>query len=125
MGVGLALDEFGTGFSSLSHLLRFPIDTIKIDRSFVSALGDQRRPDLLLALVNLARTLGLRIVAEGIEDEIQLEYLRSIGCHQGQGYHLAMPLEPKDVERLLVDGGLIGGKARPMGQVVSMDARRA
>jgi diguanylate cyclase (GGDEF)-like protein len=125
MGVGLALDDFGTGFSSLSHLLRFPIDTIKIDRSFVSALGDQRRPDLVLALVNLARSLGLRTVAEGIEDEIQLEYIRSIGCQQGQGYHLAIPLEPNEVERLLVDGGLIGGKARPMGQVVSMDARRA
>jgi EAL domain-containing protein (putative c-di-GMP-specific phosphodiesterase class I) len=88
-------------------------------------LGDQRRPGLLLALVNRARTLGLRIVAEGIEDAIQLEYLRSIGCHQGQGYHLAMPLEPNEVERLLIDGSLLGGKAGPMGQVVSMDARRA
>ena len=100
--VVLALDDFGTGFSSLSHLYEFPIDIIKIDRSFVGALGiDTRSPDLVKALVELGHTLGLTIVAEGVEQAAQLEYLRSIGCERAQGYYFAKPLDAEDLETFL------------------------
>jgi len=100
--VGLALDDFGTGFSSLSHLYEFPIDMIKIDRSFVGALGiDARSPDLVKALVELGHTLGLTVVAEGVEQAAQLEYLRSIGCERAQGYYIAKPLNAEDLEKFL------------------------
>ena len=100
--VRLALDDFGTGFSSLSHLHEFPIDIIKIDRSFVAALGrGGRRPELVKALVGLGRTLGLVVVAEGVEDAAQLEYLRSIGCDRAQGYLFARPLTAEQLEKFL------------------------
>jgi diguanylate cyclase (GGDEF)-like protein len=100
--VQLALDDFGTGFSSLSHLYEFPIDIIKIDRSFVAALGtDDRRPELVKALVELGRTLGLVVVAEGVETAAQLEYLRSIGCERAQGYYFAKPLNAERLELFL------------------------
>jgi len=100
--VQLALDDFGTGYSSLSHLYEFPIDIIKIDRSFVGALGiDTRSPDLVKALVELGHTLGLTVVAEGVEQAAQLEYLRSIGCERAQGYYFAKPLNAEDLERFL------------------------
>lgn len=100
--VQLALDDFGTGFSSLSHLYEFPIDIIKIDHSFVGALGiDTRSPDLVKALVELGHTLGLTVVAEGVEQAAQLEYLRSIGCERAQGYYFAKPLNAEDLERFL------------------------
>jgi diguanylate cyclase (GGDEF)-like protein len=107
LGVRLALDDFGTGFSSLSHLHEFPIDIIKIDRSFVSAIGDgSKRSELVRALVSLGTTLGLVVVAEGIEDRAQLEYLRSIGCELGQGYYFAKPLEADRLEMLLPQASL-------------------
>jgi diguanylate cyclase (GGDEF)-like protein len=102
LGVELALDDFGTGFSSLSHLYEFPIDIIKIDRSFVAALGvDKRRPGLVKAIVDLGKALGLVVVAEGIEQEAQLEYLRSIGCTRAQGYYFAKPLDAEALEAFL------------------------
>ena len=97
--VELALDDFGTGFSSLSHLYEFPIDIIKIDRSFVAAVGtNERRPELVKAIVELGRTLGLMVVAEGVETLTQLEYLRSIGCQRAQGYYFAKPLDAEHLE---------------------------
>ena len=100
--VELALDDFGTGFSSLSHLYEFPIDIIKIDRSFVGALGiDTRSPDLVKALVELGHTLGLAVVAEGVEELAQLKYLRSIGCERAQGYYFAKPLPADQLETFL------------------------
>lgn len=102
LGVDLALDDFGTGFSSLSHLLNFPIDIIKIDRVFIAALGvEGHRPALALALVNLGRTLGLCVVAEGIEKRNQLELLLAIECEQGQGNYFEEPLEASLLEPLL------------------------
>jgi len=100
--VELALDDFGTGFSSLTHLYEFPIDIIKIDRSFIAAIGvDARRPDLVKALVELGKTLGLVVVAEGVEQAGQLDYLRSIGCERAQGYYFAKPLPADQMEKLL------------------------
>jgi EAL domain-containing protein (putative c-di-GMP-specific phosphodiesterase class I) len=126
LGVRLALDDFGTGFSSLSHLLWFPIDMIKVDRSFVAALGrDDRSSDLLLAVVNLGRTLGLDVVAEGIEGPGQGDYLRSIGCRWGQGYHFARPLPPADLIRHLVEESALRVVEPPVAPLVALcDARR-
>jgi EAL domain-containing protein (putative c-di-GMP-specific phosphodiesterase class I) len=101
IGVQLAMDDFGTGYSSLAHLRRFPLDVIKVDRSFVSALGDGQGSSIAGAIVSLAGALGLRTVAEGIEDEEQLRAVRALGCDLGQGYHLARPMPAEDLTRLL------------------------
>lgn len=86
-GILIALDDFGTGYSSLTHLRDFPIDQIKIDKSFVSGLGkNAESPAIIKAVVELAHTLGMTVVAEGIETEAQYEFLRTIGCDSGQGY---------------------------------------
>jgi diguanylate cyclase (GGDEF)-like protein/PAS domain S-box-containing protein len=93
LGVGLAIDDFGTGYSSLNYLRQLPVDTIKIDRSFVVELGrseDQRA--LLRSIVGLARSLRLETIAEGIETASQVEELRALGVRLGQGYYFARPL---------------------------------
>jgi diguanylate cyclase (GGDEF)-like protein len=100
LGVKLALDDFGAGYSSMTHLQTFPIDIIKIDRSFVSAIGDEQRSKVALALVKVAETLQLTTVAEGIDSEVQLEYLRALDCQFGQGYHFAKPLSRLRLETL-------------------------
>jgi EAL domain-containing protein (putative c-di-GMP-specific phosphodiesterase class I) len=90
LGVRLAIDDFGTGYSSLSYLHRFPIDILKIDRSFVSRLtSDDDGPELARAVVSLGETLGLDTVAEGIEFEAQVEALLALGCVAGQGFLFA------------------------------------
>ena len=87
LGVRIALDDFGTGFSSLSYLRDFPVDTVKIDRSFVAGLGDDADSTTLVrGVMSLTRTLGLLVVAEGIENDTQLDILRQLGCDLGQGY---------------------------------------
>lgn len=96
-GVCIALDDFGTGFASLSHLKQFPIDIIKIDRSFVSNLQrDQNDAAIVDAVLSLSRSLGIRVVAEGIESQAQAEYLRQHGCDYGQGWLYARA-QPADV----------------------------
>lgn len=105
LGVQIALDDFGAGYSSLNYLRRFPIDVIKIDRSFISNMG--QRPDQLevgLALVEFSRRLGLRTVAEGIEEQDQLSRLTSLGCEFGQGYLFAKPLDNEQLEAFLRNG---------------------
>jgi diguanylate cyclase (GGDEF)-like protein len=125
LGVRVALDDFGTGFSSLSHLLRFPIDTIKIDRSFVSAVGrDEQRSQLVQAMIDLGGTLGLRVVAEGIETPDQLDFLRTIGCEQGQGYLFAKPLGAPELERFLREKGRTGAIEPSFAKVLNMDGVR-
>ena len=103
LGVGLALDDFGTGYSSLSYLRRFPVDTIKIDKSFVDGLVDSptEGPALLRAIARLGPTLGLRVVAEGAEQQQQLAQLVSAGCDAAQGFILARPMDPAGIEVLL------------------------
>ena len=102
MGVRIDLDDFGTGYSSLSYLHQFPIDTLKIDRSFVQRMG---ATDEALEIVNtilaLASSLDMEVVAEGVETEQQLELLRKMHCSYAQGYHLSRPIEPVQFETLL------------------------
>jgi diguanylate cyclase (GGDEF)-like protein/PAS domain S-box-containing protein len=102
LGVHLAMDDFGTGYSSLSHLRRFPLDVIKVDRSFVAALGDGQGSSIAGAIVSLAQALGLRTVAEGIEDDEQCRAVRALGCDLAQGFLFARPMPADQLTRLLV-----------------------
>ena len=102
IGVGLAIDDFGTGYSSLSYLSSLPIDSLKIDRSFVAAMHEgSKNSEIVRAIVSLGATLGKSIVAEGIETQSQFAQLRELGCENGQGFHLSRPLLPGDIEDLL------------------------
>jgi len=92
-GVSIAIDDFGTGYSSLSCLERLPLDRIKIDRSFVSQLGDAHGARIAEMVTQLGGKLGLEVLAEGIEDAATWQALLAIGCHQGQGYHVARPMD--------------------------------
>lgn len=103
MGIGLSMDDFGTGYSSLSYLHRFPIDTLKIDRTFISALlGEESCATIVRTILMLARALRLKVVAEGIETREQYRVLQALGCHYGQGYLFARPLSPPQVERFIL-----------------------
>jgi diguanylate cyclase (GGDEF)-like protein/PAS domain S-box-containing protein len=101
LGVRLAMDDFGTGYSSLAHLRRFPLDVIKVDRSFVAGLGDGQGSSIAGAIVSLAHALGLRTVAEGIEDDEQRRAVLALGCDVGQGFLFARPMPVDDLTRLL------------------------
>lgn len=102
MGVSLALDDFGTGYSSLSYLHRFPIDTLKIDRSFVQDLPHvAERAAITRAIIMMAQAMGMKTVAEGVETTGQLDFLREVGCDEYQGYLLTRPLEPSAVQDLV------------------------
>ena len=95
LGPRLILDDFGTGYSSLSYLRRFPLDAVKLDRSFVAGIGQPGRDrELVGALLHLAEVLGLEVVAEGVETEEQLASLAELGCPLAQGYHLGRPMPP-------------------------------
>src|SRR5262249_53176838 len=101
-GVRLAVDDFGTCNASLRNLARFPIDVLKVDRSFVSRIGiDQRQTAIAGSIVRLGQSLEMIVVAEGIETPDQLAQLRVLGCGFGQGYLLGRPAEPEQLERLL------------------------
>jgi EAL domain-containing protein (putative c-di-GMP-specific phosphodiesterase class I) len=103
LGVRLAIDDFGTGYSSLSYLRQFPVDILKIDRSFINTISDRGDiPAIVRAMLDLGRTLQLETVAEGIELGVQLDQLREQNCDLGQGYLFSLPLEPVDAELLLV-----------------------
>ncbi len=106
LGVRLAIDDFGTGYSSLAYLGSLPVDVVKIDRSFIADLpGDSRRSDLSAAMVRLGGMLGLRTVAEGVEDIEQLADLRDLGCDFAQGFYFARPLDPASLAALLAVSG--------------------
>ena len=95
LGVGLAIDDFGTGYSSLGYLKRFPVDALKVDRSFVGGLGSNLQDrTIAAAVVGLAHSLGLTAVAEGVETDQQLEELRALGCDSAQGFLWSRPVEP-------------------------------
>lgn len=102
IGVQLSIDDFGTGYSSLSYLHRLPFDTLKIDRSFVYSVGEQgENSEILQTIISLAQNLKMKVIAEGIETETQLELLRSLNCDYGQGYLFSKPLPVEEMETLL------------------------
>jgi len=107
LGVRVALDDFGSGYSSLNYLRQYPVDAIKIDRSFISEVPDNYQATTLLAtIIDMAHTLGRQVVAEGVETLPQLDYLRKRGCDLAQGFVLARPLNVADIsERLAQHSG--------------------
>ncbi len=105
-GVGISIDDFGTGYSSLSYLKHFPVNTLKVDRSFVSETPEDRDSvQLCAAIVAMAHGLGLRVIAEGVERHDQLEFLRRLECDEVQGYLYSRPLAPEDMETYLARPG--------------------
>ncbi|HEX8144889.1 MAG TPA: EAL domain-containing protein [Pyrinomonadaceae bacterium] len=104
LGLRLSIDDFGTGYSSLSYLHRFPIDTLKIDRSFISRMIDNNEnKEIVRTIVMLAQNLGMDVVAEGVETKAQLEELRRLQCENGQGYLFSKPMVMKAAEKIISD----------------------
>jgi diguanylate cyclase (GGDEF)-like protein/PAS domain S-box-containing protein len=107
LGVRISLDDFGTGYSSLSYLHTLPIDTLKIDRAFVTELEtEERSSHLVRTIVNVAHTLGMDVIAEGVETKEHVQALREIGCEHAQGYFFARPRDPHEIEEMLEKGSL-------------------
>src|SRR5207249_3488073 len=98
LGVALSIDDFGTGYSSLGYLHRFPVDTLKIDRSFVGRIGEQsENAEIVRTIVSLAENMGMDVVAEGVETLNQLSHLRGLKCQYGQGYLFSRPVDADSV----------------------------
>jgi EAL domain-containing protein (putative c-di-GMP-specific phosphodiesterase class I) len=115
LGVRIAIDDFGTGFSSLAHLRRFPVDVIKVDRSFIQDVGKSAKDAAITAnLASLAHSLSLVAIAEGIESESQLRAVRELGCDHAQGVLFASPVPAEQMSALLAGNGVFGdaGRAR-------------
>ena len=104
LGIGLAMDDFGTGYSNLAYLQKLPIQTLKIDRSFVTGmLADPDKVAIVRAILSLAQALSLRTVAEGVESDALARTLAAMGCTLGQGYVFARPLDADEAYRLIVE----------------------
>jgi len=102
LGIRLAIDDFGTGYSSLSRLGRIPVDTVKIDRSFIAKMeSDLESREIVRAIMMLAHNLGLKVVAEGTETEQQIEQLRQLNCEMAQGYYFGRPTDHQGILKLL------------------------
>jgi diguanylate cyclase (GGDEF)-like protein/PAS domain S-box-containing protein len=113
LGVRIAIDDFGTGYASLSYLRSMPVDILKIDQAFVQASDDgQRGHDLLEAIVNIARSLSLQTVAEGVEQPEQLAAVRRMGCDLVQGYLLGRPVPVEEAQRMIAQGSALAGGSR-------------
>jgi EAL domain-containing protein (putative c-di-GMP-specific phosphodiesterase class I) len=103
LGIGIAVDDFGTGYSNLAYLKRFPVDLLKVDKTFVDGLEDNPEDTAIVrAIVDLARAMGMQTVAEGIETTEQAGLLRDLECELGQGYYFSEPLPAAEASTLLV-----------------------
>ena len=100
LGVRLSIDDFGTGYSSLTYLHQFPIDTLKIDRSFVTRM-DKENVEIVRTILMLAENLGMDAVAEGVETQEQMELLRNLSCRSGQGYFFSKPISVAEAEVMI------------------------
>jgi EAL domain-containing protein (putative c-di-GMP-specific phosphodiesterase class I) len=101
-GIEILIDDFGTGYSNLGYLKKLPISALKVDRSFVSMIDSEGNHDeIVRAIVNLARTLGLKVVAEGVETEAQRSILKSLECEGGQGFLFARPMSLSELKTFL------------------------
>ncbi|HYG11871.1 MAG TPA: EAL domain-containing protein [Pyrinomonadaceae bacterium] len=119
LGVQLAIDDFGTGYSSLSYLHRFPIDTLKVDRSFVMRMVDNNENiEIVRTILMLAQNLGMDVVAEGVETKDQLALLRKLGCENGQGYYFSRPVSVGGAEKIIAETNAApaaaAGNVKPM-----------
>ena len=102
MGIRFALDDFGTGYTALQHLHRLPISTLKIDRSFIQRLCESSRSHpIVKAIIELAHSLKIQVIAEGVEDEDQIQLLRELNCDCIQGFLLSRPLPPEEMKAFL------------------------
>ena len=102
MGTNVSIDDFGTGYSSLSYLTRFPLDSLKIDRAFVTNLpDDDNAVAIVRAIISMSKSLNLNIIAEGVETENQVGFLHALGCQVGQGYLFSKPIESGEFVKLL------------------------
>lgn len=114
LGIKLAFDDFGTGYASLSCLTRYPLSRIKIDRSFIAPIsgdGEAAEAAIVRPMTTMAHYLGLEVIAEGIETVEQVEFLRSLGCEEGQGYFYSEPVPGRIFEQLLSQEHLRAGAA--------------
>lgn len=119
LGIRLAVDDFGTGYSSLTYLKRFPVDTLKIDKSFIAGLGDteKQRGDraIVAGIIDVAHAFGLTTVAEGVETAEQLRQLRALGCEHAQGFLWSRALPSESAVEWVMEAGTASTKAAPLG----------
>jgi EAL domain-containing protein (putative c-di-GMP-specific phosphodiesterase class I) len=102
LGVKIAMDDFGTGYSSLSYLRSFPFDKVKIDQSFIRDLDSKADSSVIVgAIIGLCKSLGMRVTAEGVETQAQLDFLQWQGCNEAQGYYFSKPVPSAHVERVI------------------------
>ncbi len=105
IGLKISIDDFGTGYSSLSYLKRFPIDQFKIDRSFVQDLGESNNNEITTAMIAMGKALNIEIIAEGVENQEQLQFLKDKGCFFIQGFFYSRPLPEENITKILAQGG--------------------